>query len=172
MGEDAIRGGDRSHARRRLTVAQAADQLGVTVDAVRARIKRGTIDHVKEGPRVYVMLGDDQGDTRHDQDSAQATDHPPEAGPAHRDELLEELRGRVRSLERQLDGEREANRENRRIIAALTSRIPQLEAPRDEPQARDTASESPEGTEAPADVAGSQESVERRSSWWRRLFGE
>ena len=54
-------------------------------------------------------------------------------------ELIEELRDRVRSLE-------EANRENRRISAALTSRIPELEAP--------TREESPE-----------------TRSWWRRMFG-
>ncbi len=61
MGEGGIRGGDRSNARRRLTVTQAADRLGVTVDAVRSRIKCGTIDYVREGGRVYVMLGADQG---------------------------------------------------------------------------------------------------------------
>jgi hypothetical protein len=37
-------------------------------------------------------------------------------------ELIDELGDRVRSLE-------DANRENRRIIAALTQRIPELEAP-------------------------------------------
>src|SRR3954468_18940299 len=102
MGEEGIRGGDRSHSRRRLTVAQAADVLGVTVDAVRARIKRGTIDHRREEGRVYVILDVDQVAGSHDQgtdqDSAQYADW------ARRDELVEELRDRVRSLE-------EANRE-------------------------------------------------------------
>ena len=41
------------------------------------------------------------------------------------DLFIAELQDRVRSLE-------EANRENRRIIAALTSRIPAIEAPADE----------------------------------------
>lgn len=163
MGEGGIRGGDRSGARRRLTVAQAADQSGVTVDAIRSRIKRGTIDHVREGGRVYVMLGDDQGDTSHDQDSAQATDHPPETDPDYRGELLEELRDRVRSLEA-------ANRENRRIIAELTYRIPAIEPP-ETPQAPDTDAAEPERVETPADVAGREEGVQRRSSWWRRVFG-
>ncbi len=128
MVEDAlpsgIRGGDSPYTRRRLTVAQAADQLGGTVDAVRARIKRETIDHVREGGRV--MLDAAQGETSNDQDCAQYDDQPPETGPDYRDELVEELRDRVRALE-------EANSENRRIIAVPTSRIPQLEAPRDEP---------------------------------------
>jgi hypothetical protein len=47
------------------------------------------------------------------------------------DELLEELRDRVRSLENQLADEREANRDNRRIIAGLVQRIPELEPPRE-----------------------------------------
>jgi predicted ArsR family transcriptional regulator len=40
MGEGASR-----NTRRRLTIDQAADQLGITVDAVRGRVKRGTITH-------------------------------------------------------------------------------------------------------------------------------
>ena len=91
---------------------------------------------------------------------------PSEAGPDYRDELLEELRDRVRSLEA-------ANRENRRIIAALTSRIPQLEAPRDEPQAPESASEGADRVEGEGrtDVGDAQEASGRHSSWWRRWFG-
>jgi hypothetical protein len=63
----------------------------------------------KDERRLYALLG------------AEPTDRT--------DELIAEPRDRVRSLEDQLDQEREANRENRRIIAALTSRIPELEAP-------------------------------------------
>jgi hypothetical protein len=43
---------------------------------------------------------------------------------------------KLQDLDDQLDQEREANRENRRIIAALTSRIPELEGatePRSDP---------------------------------------
>ena len=165
MGEDAIPGGDQDsaqHARRRLTVAQAAEAMGVTVDAIRARIKRETIEHVREGGRVYIILGTDQDDTSHDQDYDQYTAQSgaqPETGPAYRDELVEELRDRVRALE-------EANRENRRIIAGLIQRVPQLEAPRDERDARETVSEDFGGTETPAGDTG-----EPRRSWWRRFFG-
>ena len=37
-------------------MAEAADALGITVDAVRSRIKRGTIEHERVGGRVYVLL--------------------------------------------------------------------------------------------------------------------
>jgi hypothetical protein len=40
------------------------------------------------------------------------------------------MRSRIESLERQLEQANERDRENRRIIAALTSRIPEIEAPR------------------------------------------
>jgi hypothetical protein len=129
--------GDKYATRRighRYTVPEAAEALGVTVDAIRSRIKRHTIMHVREDGRVYVLLSGHQGATSHDQDHDQGTAHhadqPLQTGPDHRDELLEELRDRVRALE-------EANRENRRIIAGLVQRIPELEAapePRDEPE--------------------------------------
>jgi hypothetical protein len=135
----------------RLTVAQAAERLGITQDAVRQRIRRDTIRYEKDDDgRVYVYL-----DTTH-------TDHDA-VHDTVRDELVEELRDRVRALE-------EANRENRRIIAALTSRIPQLEAPRDEPQAPETPATEPERTDTPDRGAEAQEATERRS-WWRRFFG-
>jgi hypothetical protein len=43
------------------------------------------------------------------------------------------MRARIESLERQLEQANERDRENRRIIAALTSRIPEIEAPREAP---------------------------------------
>jgi hypothetical protein len=71
------------------------------------------------------------------------------------DVLIAELQDRVRSLE-------EANRENRRIIAALTSRIPAIEAP-------ETVEEAPEGAEPHPGTEEAQEGVQR--PWWRKLIG-
>ena len=90
----------------------------MTVDAIRSRIKRGTIEHVREEGRVYVIIGGDQVETSTDQvnnqDSAQYIDQ--ESLPDDRDELVEELRSRVRALE-------EANRKNRRLLAAALHRF-------------------------------------------------
>ena len=149
MGEDAGRA-----TRRRLTINQAADQLGVTVDAVRGRIKRGTIAHVREGGRVYVLLAADESRPGHDQDADQPDDRT--------DALIAELQDRVRSLE-------DANRENRRIIAALTSRIPQLEAPQETPENRETVEEEPERAEPRSYAPGAQEGAQR--PLWRRIIG-
>jgi hypothetical protein len=54
-------------------------------------------------------------------------------GEDRTDLLISELQDRVRSLE-------ESDRENRRIIAALTQRIPAREAPSDAPESTETAS--------------------------------
>ncbi len=142
MGEEDTQGASQSQTRRRYTVQEAAEALGVSVEALRGRIKRGTIAHEREGERVYVLLDTDQPAAGRDQDA----DHPPD-----QPQLVDELRARVEDLREQLAAEREANKENRRIIAALTSRIPQLEPPR----------EAQNEPERPAE----------RRSWWRRWFG-
>jgi hypothetical protein len=48
--------GDQTTNLTRFTVAQAADVLGLSAEAVRMRIKRGTLAHVKEENTVYVLL--------------------------------------------------------------------------------------------------------------------
>lgn len=112
-----VRDYDRYTDRDKRTVPEAARLLGITQDAVRKRITRGTISHTKdEDGRVWVYLYNTKTTQYTDQDT-------------DRDKLLEVLRDQVEMLRDQLAHEREANRENRRIIAGLTSRIPQLEAP-------------------------------------------
>jgi hypothetical protein len=131
----------------RMRVYDAAHRLGISEDAVRMRVKRGTLDAQREGGRLYVVL---EGE--------------PTPEPADRtDELLNELRDRVRSLE-------EANRENRRIIAALTARIPAIEAPPDATEAPETATAQPGRVGPQTEVEGPQTDAERRS-WWREFFG-
>jgi hypothetical protein len=45
----------------RVSVYQAAEVMGVTVDAIRKRVARGTIPHEKdEDGRVWVILDTDQ----------------------------------------------------------------------------------------------------------------
>jgi hypothetical protein len=52
------------------------------------------------------------------------------------------MQGRIDSLERQLEEAAERDRENRRIIVALTSRIPAIEAPREASEAAETVEEA------------------------------
>jgi len=138
----------------RLTVAQAAVSLGITEGAVRSRIKRGTLPTAKEGARVFVLLGGGTAQAN----QTQAADVP----DARTDALIDELRDRVRALE-------EANSENRRIIAALTSRIPAIEAPPGASGSPETAEEEAERVRPHSDAPSPQEAT--RSPWWRRIFG-
>jgi hypothetical protein len=154
--------------RRRVDLQTAAQLLGISSDAVRKRAKRGNIDYeTGEDGRLYVWV-----------DTGETEDYPSSEGISgtegglhhvHNElvELVEELRERVRFLERQVEEEREANRENRRLLAAALERIPpQIEAPRDEPESRETASEEPTDTTPPPEQ---QEATSR--PWWRRMFG-
>jgi len=140
-------------------VPEAADALGITAEAVRMRIKRGTLHSERQGGRVFVVLGPDR-----------PTERTPE-GPGESITLTSQMQNRIDSLERQLEEANERDRENRRIIAALTSRIPAIEAPAS-PEAREspqTAEGVPErGTTPPS---GPQRPAGEASPWWRRVLG-
>ena len=142
----------------RLTVADAARLLGLSAEAVRMRIKRGTLASEKVGGTVYVLLDTDP--TRSNADGT--TDRTAETTTDQKS-LVEVLRDQVAYLREQLDQEREANRENRRIIAGLVQHVPGLEVPPDPQESPETNSEGTVG-------GGPSESVSKRS-WWRRLFG-
>jgi hypothetical protein len=137
----------------RLTQREAAEQLGVSVEAIRKRVKRGTLRSDK-GPdgRRYVYL-DDAPDT--DRDSGQGAREP--------EDRTAEL---IATLQEQLQAERQAHAEARRLLAAALERIPAIEAPQE-------ASEAPETVQEPSeprpDAPGAQEGARR--PWWRRVFG-
>ena len=133
----------------RLSVGEAAETLGVTRDAIHKRIRRGTVEHEQgDDGRFYVFV--DTSATDADSSTDVSIDD-------RTDLLIAEMQDRIRSLE-------EANRENRRIIAALTSRIPAIEAP-----ASPEPSESPEprpDRPRPPDAGGEPETPSERP-WWR-----
>ena len=150
---------DRTVDERRTTVSEAAEILGISAEAVRGRIRRGTIPVEREGGTVYVLLeGTERNRTTGDQ--VRTTDDQPSD---RTDLLIAELQDRVRSLE-------EANRENRRIIVALTSRLPAIEAPQETQESPETVQDEPERAEPRPDAPGAQEGAQRRS-WWRRVLG-
>ena len=149
---------------RRLTINQAADQLGISADAIRGRIKRGTIAHEREGGRVYVLLDADRPRPGRDHPSDHPSDHPGES-----DALTSQMQGRIDSLERQLEAERQAHGEARRIIAGLVERIPPaIEPPSVAPGSPEAGRDAGEGPPRP-DAPEPQEGARR--PWWRRWFG-
>jgi hypothetical protein len=118
----------------RVSVPQAADHLGTTVDALRKRVQRGTIPYERDrAGRVWILL--DTGRPR--QDTDQDTDRP----QSQPDALISEMRGRIEDLREQLEAERQAHAEARRIIAGLVERIPAIEAPSETPEAYEAAEE-------------------------------
>jgi hypothetical protein len=152
--------------------------LGISADAVRSRIKRGTLTTVREGGRVFVVLGGP--------DRAQPTNRP-----GATDQPTDDLREQVRYLREQLRREQEAHAEARRIIAGLVQRVPAIEAPQEarespvSPGPSDTPTPAPEeaqeAAEPPRDRTNrlQQELLETRQlledersrPWWRRWFG-
>jgi hypothetical protein len=145
----------------RLTVAEAAEVLGVTVDAVRGRIRRGTLDSERESGTVYVWVDLAEADRPGPSETSR--------GPSpDQSELVGELRGRVEDLRDQLQAERQAHAEARRIIAGLVERLPAIEAPQEPPEAAETVEEEPERAEPRPATGGAQEGAQR--PWWRRVF--
>ena len=162
-----------------LTIAAAADRLGVSENAVRQRIKRGTIDAAKVDGVWRVALPDPEddqqdgyqgrpsGDPLADQEATGRSVVIPEAARAQlaaiRDEFVSPLVATIGALEREL-GRREAERD-------------QATRERDELQAelaslRDAAvarSEALGATEPPKQA--SETLALRWRRWWRGIKG-
>ena len=189
--------GATEHPTQRVTVAEAARLLGTSAEAVRMRVKRGSLRSTKIKNTVYVLLSYEQ--TRPNQDqtrgvgsaAANQTSDQTTNQTDDRTVLLESLRSQVEFLQEELKRREEVHvEENRRkdtIIAQLTQRIPELEPPREATQepreGHVTASESPtasreewslghdEGETYGTSAQEAEDSLQRRSSWWRRFFG-
>jgi hypothetical protein len=151
-------------AGRWLDVNSAAEELGVSTDAVRKRISRGTLRSDREDGTVRVWL--DDGGTEAGRE-AQVD------GGA----LVEVLREQAEYLRGQLAEEREARRRADTIIAQLTqanaalaARVPELESPQEEPGASETVEEGPGGTGYRSSATVEAQEGSRRP-WWRRVFG-
>lgn len=140
--------------------------LEISTGAVRNRLSRGTLASTKEDGTVYVLLPSDMSRDaeRH------TTDTPGGMPPSDSDVLTSELRDRLRYVEDQLEAERQAHAEARRLLMAALERIPpQLEAPSEARESPQTVEEETEGAEARPATVESQEGEQR--PWWRRWFG-
>ena len=138
----------------RLTVAEAADALGISQDAVRKRIARDTISHDRdETGRVVVYLAPSETVHKTVQDTRQDA-----ATKTVQDAYVRSLEDQVRFLREELE-RKDA------ILLNLTERIPQLEAAH-------TVEELPEVAEPRPDTAGPQTATGgAQRPWWRRVFG-
>src|SRR5829696_3460701 len=149
---------------RRLTVQEAAEVLGTSVDAVRMRVRRGTLESEKDPEgRVHVWVNGDSTETK------PGLDGEPGALISAKDET-------IRVLCEQLESEREARRRADTIIAQLTqanaalaARVPELETPQERPGTPETDEEQQGRGEHRPDAPDAQEGTQR--PWWRRVFG-
>jgi hypothetical protein len=80
------------------------------------RVKRGTLDATRDGTRLYVLLD---------------TDPTGDPSQSANDALTSELRAHLATMREQLENERQAHAEARRLLAAALERIPALESPHD-----------------------------------------
>ncbi len=160
MGEDHT--GEPRTNQERLTVAQAAQELGITEGAVRSRIKRGTLRTKKEGGTVYVLLG---GGT------SQANQTPNTGAPGDQSELIASLQDQIQYLRVQLDAEREARTEERRrhdtVLAQLSAAnaeqartIRAIEAPPEATEDAETVEEAPESAEPHSPTVETQDELD------------
>src|SRR5215217_1062204 len=124
----------------RISVGEAATLLGIEKGSVKKRIQRGKLQSEKDATGVtWVYL--DRSETVQDESQGRSE--------TDRDELVVELRDRVRSLERRLDDEGESRRRADTIIAQLTQantalneRLRELEAPQTSEKATQDAAEA------------------------------
>jgi len=147
--------------RDRVTIQEAARQLGISEGAVRKRVTRDTLRHDKAPDgRVFVYL--DERDTRGVDDVQDTGVHPNSRA------LISRLEGEVEFLRDQV-------RRQQEIIGAQAVTMRQLTAAAQEepPEAAETVEEAPEGSEPRSATGGSQEAAQGTQTrpWWRRVLG-
>ena len=147
----------------RISVAQAATRLGITQDAVRKRIARGTIRHGKDHEgRTFVYLDTFENtferEAKTDQDNGQGAESKT-VQDADQDKY-------TRSLEDQIDFLRRELERKDTIIMFLTQRIPELEASPETREGHVMASEEADESTAPQE----QQEPSQRRSWLYRFF--
>ncbi len=158
-----------------LDVNSTAEELGISTDAVRKRIARGSLESDRRDGHVLVWLDDSGTKAGH-----KAQGESPADGGA----LVEVLTDQVDYLRSQLTEEREARRRADTIIAQLTQTntqlsacVLELDAPTDwsessqpgEEAAQDAANGSHGSASRPGD--GEAQNGSEHVSWWRRVFG-
>jgi hypothetical protein len=155
--------------------------LDLSEDAVRSRLKRGTLRKEKaQDGTVFVVLSANENTCRPSTNGTQAStnqitdnEQPITSQSTDQASLVEVLHDQMEFLRQQLREEREANRENRRIIAGLVQRVPEIEAPREEAaleprESPETATEIADNSEGGANA---EKPGERRSWLYRFFFG-
>ena len=80
------------------------------------------------------------------------------------------MRAHNETLREQLEAERQAHAEARRLLAAALERIPAIEAPQEPRESPETVTEASPGPE-PSEAREEAQGAAQPHSWWRRVFG-
>ena len=155
----------------RLPVTEAAAVLGISTEATRQRVKRGTLPTERdEDGNVFVLLDADStpGGTRSD---SGGTHGGTGGGTADSTALIAAKDETIQALKEQLAAWQEESRRKDHIIAALTERIPELEPASEAPESPSSASEEPYSTHAPPMPETPAPDAQHKRSWWRAFFG-
>ncbi len=151
-----------------VTVADAAKLLGLSTEAVRMRVKRGTLASTRVAGTVYVLI-----DQPNDEPNGRPNDQPngqpnaqPNVDPTPLVESLREhnadLRDQVEHLRQELEVRNEELRRKDHLLARTLERIPEIEPPPEPREGREKASEN--------GGKGDGNPEQERRSWWRRWF--
>ncbi len=157
----------------RITVAEAADRLGVTRDVIRKRIKRSSIEW-DAGPDGEVFVYVDASATSNDP-SATNGDEPEDAsGHEPAAALVESLQDQVKYLRHEVEVWQDEARRKDHLLAAALERIPAIEPPLDSPNPN-AAQEPRESPQTSSEHQGSgtpppEDGEAEKRSWWRRVF--
>lgn len=162
-----------------ITPQEAAEALGISVEAIRGRVKRNTLPHRKDrSGAVWVRIRDHTADQTQPDPTADQTAAHGDHGDQTVDQtpVVEVLREQVAYLKEQVAAEREAHGETRRIAAMLAARVGEIEARQDTPPPTPQAPQEAAGDDpGPTGHTGDQDDQEgaetERRSWWRRLLG-
>ena len=117
---------------RRVTVVEAATLLGITPDAVRSRLRRGTLKRAEapDGTVLVVLDGEAVGDGP-DGSDASATDRPTSQTTVA---YISALKSHIETLEGEVQAWREEARRKDHLLAAALERIPAIEEAPSEPR--------------------------------------
>ena len=157
----------------RLSVAEAAEVLGVTRDAIHKRIKRGSVEHEKGNDgRFYVYVDtstpglEGSVDKSKDKSKVEVLER-----------LIEGQQDRIEFLERELERRGDETTRLHQIVGGLTqanarlaARVPELEAPAS-PEARESPVSPDPAEETPNPAPAEDQAADAGRPWWRRVLG-
>jgi hypothetical protein len=167
-------------AGRWVDVGEAARELGISTDAVRKRIARGSLESDRPDGNVLVWL-DDSGT-----EAGREAQVDGRALLEAKDETIALLRDQLRLRAEEIQRRDVIISQLTQANAALAQRVPELEAPQEPPGGPESAAEEPEraaelrpatrsaqgGPERPPDTAEWPTRGGLLRPWWRRVFGE